>query len=76
MRHNKNNLLSLYIYPEVLHVRAPPAPSAASSAPPLHLRGHDLVSNVISFFFFLDKQLLSPGRQDDDVGHKRHFDKN
>lgn len=26
MRHNKNNLLSLRIYPEVLHVRAPPAP--------------------------------------------------
>lgn len=79
MRHNKNNLLSLYIYAEVVAVRAPLAPSVA---PCLRLRCTFPASVMtlchmrfllflffFSFFFFLgDKQQPSLGRDDGRCG--------
>lgn len=76
MRHNKNSLLSLYIYPEVLHVRAPPAPSAASSAAPLHFSASIMTQCRTQASFCGDKQLLSPGRIGRGGGHRRRLDQN
>lgn len=55
-----------------------PLSSLICGSTPLFCLGHDSVSDVrfFSFFWGGGKQLLSLGRVDRDVGHRRHFEKN